>query len=67
MKITEMRELSAEGLEQIISEKQNELKNLRLKHKSTDGGIESPGRLAAMRREIARMLTVQNEKKAVKQ
>lgn len=66
MKITEMRELSAEELAQHIREKQNELKNLRLKHNSTDGGIESPCRLPALRREIARMLTVANEKKAVK-
>jgi len=61
MKAKEIRELSAEELAQRIRETRSELTTLRIRHKSTDG-IEAPGRLRTMRKDIARMLTVQNVK-----
>ncbi len=62
MKIAEMKELGAEALAALILEKETELRTLRLKHNSTQG-IEAPGRLAKLRKEIAQLKTVANQKK----
>lgn len=62
----ELRELSAEELAQRLREKKNELVTLRIRHNSTNEGIELPGRLNTIRKEIARMLTIINANKAVK-
>lgn len=60
MKARELRELGAEELDVRIREKAKELADMRLRHKS---GIvvEKPVRMRGMRKEIARMKTVQNQ------
>ena len=58
MKTNELKELGAEELEAKIREARKELADLKLKHAS-GGDVEKPGRMRLMRREIARMLTVQ--------
>ena len=63
MKTNEIRELGADELAAKISETRKELADLKLKHKS-GGDVEKPGRMRMMRREIARMLTIQAEKAA---
>ena len=61
MKTNEIRELGADELAAKISEARKELADLKLKHAS-GGDVEKPGRMRQMRREIARMLTIQAEK-----
>ena len=61
MKTNEMRELGSDELAAKIREARKELADLKLKHAS-GGDIEKPGRMRQMRREIARMLTIQAEK-----
>ncbi|MEI7945709.1 MAG: 50S ribosomal protein L29 [bacterium] len=63
MKPNELRELGAAELDQRIREKAKELADMRLKHKSGTA-IEKPVRMRTMRREVARMKTVQNERRA---
>lgn len=63
MKPNELRELGAEELEQRIREKVKELADMRLKHKSGTA-VDKPVRMRSMRREVARMKTVQNERRA---
>ncbi len=63
MKANELRELGAEELEQRIREKAKELADMRLKHKS-GAAVDKPVRMRNMRREVARMKTVQNERRA---
>ena len=63
MKTNELRELGADELEAKIREARKELADLKLKHAS-GGDVEKPGRMRLMRREIARMLTIQAEKAA---
>ena len=62
MKASEMRELGADALDARIAEARKELVATRLKFKSK-GEVEKPVRMRAMRREIARMLTVRNAAK----
>jgi large subunit ribosomal protein L29 len=61
MKTNEMRELGSDELAAKIREARKELADLKLKHAS-GGDVEKPGRMRQMRREIARMLTIQAEK-----
>ena len=63
MKTNEIRELGADELAAKIREARKELADLKLKHAS-GGDVEKPGRMRLMRREIARMLTIQAEKAA---
>jgi large subunit ribosomal protein L29 len=63
MKANEVRELGADELAQRIREKAKELADMRLKHKS-GSSVDKPVRLRTMRREVARMKTVQNERRA---
>ena len=63
MKTNEMRELGTDELAAKIREARKELADLKLKHAS-GGDVEKPGRMRLMRREIARMLTIQAEKAA---
>ena len=63
MKPNDLRELGAAELDQRIREKAKELADMRLKHKS-GAAIEKPVRMRTMRREVARMKTVQNERRA---
>ena len=59
MKTNELKELSADELAAKIKEARKELSDLKLKLASK-GDVEKPARMRLMRREIARMLTVQN-------
>jgi len=65
MKASELRELGADELEQRIREKAKELADMRLKHKS-GAVVEKPVRMRGMRREIARMKTVQTQQRRAK-
>ena len=62
MKTTELKELGADELAAKIREAQAELADLKLKPASR-AEVEKPVRMRGMRREIARMLTVQNAAK----
>ena len=58
MKTNELKELGAEGLEAKIKEVRKELFDLKLKQASKVD-VEKPVRMRQLRREVARMLTVQ--------
>jgi large subunit ribosomal protein L29 len=62
---SELRELSDEDLEHRLSERRQELFNLRFQ--SVTGALENSARLKLTKREIARILTVQNERQAAAQ
>ena len=62
MKTKELEELGAEGLAAKIRETRKELADLKLKLASKVE-VEKPVRIRTLRREIARMLTVQNQAK----
>ncbi len=57
MKATELRELSAAELNQKLAELKQELFNLRFQHAVNQ--LENPGRIEAVKRDIARVKTVQ--------
>lgn len=60
MKIKEIRDLSAEELDQKQKEMAEELFRLRLRHST--GQLDSPAMLIRVRRDIARIKTVRREK-----
>ena len=60
MKADEVRELSADELEQKVEELSGELFNLRFQLATAQ--IENVGRIAAVRRDIARIKTIQRER-----
>jgi large subunit ribosomal protein L29 len=60
LKTRELRELTVEDLERKLSETRQELFNLRFQ--SATGALENPARIRLAKREIARVLTVLNEK-----
>ena len=62
MKTNELKELGAEELAAKIREARKELADLKLKLASKVE-VEKPGKLRQMRRDVARMLTVQNAAK----
>ena len=62
MKTNELKELSADELAAKIREARKELADLKLKLASKVE-VEKPVRIRTLRREIARMLTVQNQAK----
>ena len=62
MKTTELKELGAEELAAKIAEARKELSGLKLKLASK-AEVEKPARIRGLRRDIARMLTVQNAAK----
>ena len=59
MKAKELRELPADELAAKIREAKAALADMRVRHASK-AEVEKPGRMREMRRDIARMLTVQN-------
>jgi large subunit ribosomal protein L29 len=65
MKTSEIRELKAEELDQRFRESAQELRSLRLKHR-TGEGADKPMRIRTLRREVARMLTIVREREAGK-
>lgn len=60
MKPRELRELSDEELAKKLEEGREDLFNLRFQ--DATGALENPARLGQTRREIARILTIQNER-----
>lgn len=63
-KAADLRSLTIDELNQEEADLKKELFNLRFQ--KTTGEIENPMRIRAVRREIARVLTVKNEKSKVK-
>jgi large subunit ribosomal protein L29 len=61
---SELRELTDDELEHRLTERRQELFNLRFQ--SVTGAIENSARLKLTKREIARILTVVNEREAAK-
>ena len=61
---SELRDLSDEELEHRLSERRQELFNLRFQ--AVTGAIENSARLKLTKREIARILTVVHEREAAK-
>ena len=59
---SELRELSDDELADRLSERRQELFNLRFQ--SVTGALENSARLKLTKREIARILTVQTERQA---
>ena len=62
---SELRELSDEDLQDRLTERRQELFNLRFQ--SVTGALENSARLKLTKREIARILTVQNERQSAAQ
>jgi large subunit ribosomal protein L29 len=62
MRARELRDLTDEELEQKMAETRRELFNLRFQ--SATGALENSARLRTAKREIARILTVKNEREA---
>ncbi|MHB9149980.1 MAG: 50S ribosomal protein L29 [Thermoleophilia bacterium] len=62
MKAKDIVELAEHELEQRLKESREELFNLRFQHAT--GQLENTGRLRQVRQDIARLLSVQNSKKA---
>ncbi len=63
MKARELRDLPVDALERKLAETRQELFNLRFQ--SATGALENPARIRLAKREIARVLTVLNEKSHV--
>ena len=61
---SELRELTDDELEHRLAERRHELFNLR--SQSVTGALENSARLKIAKREIARILTVVNEREAEK-
>jgi large subunit ribosomal protein L29 len=62
LRARELRELNDEELEHKLSETRHELFNLRFQ--SATGALENAARLKSTKREIARILTIRNERAA---
>jgi large subunit ribosomal protein L29 len=62
MKAEELRELNDQELERRLSETRQELFNLRFQ--SVTGALENTAKLALVKRDIARIMTVRAEREA---
>jgi large subunit ribosomal protein L29 len=62
VKVTEIRNLSAEELEKKLKELKEELFNLRFQHAINQ--LENPHKITDVKRDIARVMTVLREKNA---
>ena len=60
MKVTEVRELDVTQLESRLADTRRELFNLRFQHAT--GQLENTGQIKEVRKNIARILTVLNQK-----
>ena len=65
MKARQLRDMSDDELERALAERRQELFNLRFQ--SATGALENPARLRMAKREIARILTVRNERELAKE
>ena len=63
MKTSEIRELSADELAQRIRSLKEELEAMR-RRLASKAEVEKPARMRLMRRDVARMLTIQAERNA---
>ena len=61
MRARELRDMTDDQLEHALHERRQELFNLRFQ--SATGALENPARLKLAKREIARILTVQNQRR----
>ncbi len=61
MKAKEIREMSSEELEKKLAELKNELFNLRFQHAINQ--LDNPHKIADVKKDIARVMTVLREKK----
>ena len=62
MRAKQIRDMSNEELANALADRRQELFNLRFQ--SATGALENPARLKLAKREIARILTVRNEREA---
>lgn len=62
MKAKEIREMSSEELENKLKELKNELFNLRFQHAINQ--LDNPHKLVEVKKDIARVMTVLNQKNA---
>ena len=62
MKINEIREMSSQDLEKKLKELKQELFNLRFQHAINQ--LDNPHKIADVKRDIARVMTLLNEKNA---
>jgi len=62
VKATELKELTVEQLEAKLKEMKSELFNLRFQHAINQ--LENPHRITEVKRDIARVMTILQEKKA---
>jgi large subunit ribosomal protein L29 len=60
LKASDLRAMTDEELEEKLGESRQEL--FRIRFQSATGGLESSARLRKTRREIARILTIKNER-----
>ena len=60
MRPRQLRDMSDDELEQALHDRRQELFNLRFQ--SATGALENPSRIRLAKREIARILTVRNER-----
>ena len=60
MKASDLRAMTDDELEEKLGESRQEL--FRIRFQSATGGLESSARLRKTRREIARILTIKNER-----
>jgi large subunit ribosomal protein L29 len=63
MKARDLRTMSIEDLDKALAERRQELFNLRFQ--SATGALENSARLRLAKREIARILTIRNEREEV--
>ncbi len=61
MKVNEIRELTTEQIEAKIEEFKEEIFNLRMTQAT--GNLEKPSRIKELRKTVARMKTILNERK----
>jgi large subunit ribosomal protein L29 len=64
MRARQLRELSDEELDRKMAETRKELFQLRFQ--TATGGLENSARLRGTKREIARILTIKNERESLK-
>ncbi len=62
MRVREMRELTAEEIRTRIDESRKELLELRFQHAARK--LENPAKLRVTRKRLAKLLTIETEKKA---
>ena len=60
VKANEIRKMTTEEINKKISENKEELFNLRMKQAT--GSLENPGRINNLRKDVARMKTILNER-----